>query len=214
VKEYHKINTIYKRDEKGNLLEGIFSLPEFKYLQNNKWIFTEKVDGTNIRIIWDTQIIRFGGKTDNAQIPTFLISKLQDLFPVTKFQEHFPSTPLCLYGEGYGAKIQKDGGNYIPNGVDFVLFDILIDLWWLKREDIEEVANKLNIKTIPVVGNGTLQDSIDIIKSNSLKSAWGNFLVEGLVLKPEIELFSRNGNRIITKIKHKDFKIKKEQKNG
>ena len=35
---------------------------------------------------------------------------------------------------------------------------------------------------------------------------FGNFIAEGLVIKPEHELRDRRGNRIITKIKVKDFK--------
>jgi len=38
-----------------------------------------------------------------------------------------------------------------------------------------------------------------------VKSQWGDFLAEGLVLKPKIELKDRAGKRIVTKIKHKDF---------
>jgi len=36
-------------------------------------------------------------------------------------------------------------------------------------------------------------------------SAWGEFKAEGIVARPSIELIARNGKRIITKIKHKDF---------
>ena len=65
MKEYIKIQTIFKRDLLTNhktLLEGDYSLPEFDYLKDNTWIFTEKVDGTNIRVMWDGKEIAFGGK--------------------------------------------------------------------------------------------------------------------------------------------------------
>lgn len=83
MKEYHKIQTVFLRDPTTKfktLLEGEFALPEFKYLANNKWVFTEKVDGTNIRVMFDGQQITFGGKTDDAQIPAFLVTRLQDAF--------------------------------------------------------------------------------------------------------------------------------------
>ena len=70
MKEYHKIQTVFKRDPDNNfktLLMGEYSLPEFEYLKDNKWVFTEKVDGTNIRVIWDGKDIFFKGKTDKAQ---------------------------------------------------------------------------------------------------------------------------------------------------
>jgi hypothetical protein len=39
-----------------------------------------------------------------------------------------------------------------------------------------------------------------------LISRWGEFEAEGLVARPEVELFDRAGHRIITKIKAKDLK--------
>jgi len=209
MKEYPKIQTIFKRDmsDKGKIIEGYYSLPEIEYLKNNRWVFTEKVDGTNIRIKWTRGMgVLFSGRTKKSQIPTFLVQRLEELFSLEKMDNAITTEVdcLCLYGEGYGARIQKGGGNYKSDGVDFVLFDVLINEWWLKRNDIEDVANKLNIKTVPIVGTGTLQDGIEIVR-HELTSAWGNFVAEGLVMKPKIELKTRMGNRIITKIKHKDF---------
>jgi len=51
MKEYHKIETLLDRDEKFKVIQGKWRLPEFEYLQDNQWMFTEKVDGTNIRIM-------------------------------------------------------------------------------------------------------------------------------------------------------------------
>jgi len=36
-------------------------------------------------------------------------------------------------------------------------------------------------------------------------SQWGNFIAEGIVARPSCELLDRRGNRIITKLKYKDF---------
>lgn len=43
------------------------------------------------------------------------------------------------------------------------------------------------------------------IAKKGFNSEWGNFFAEGIVAKPEVELFARNGQRIITKIKYKDW---------
>jgi len=206
MNEYNKIQSIFKRDEKTHkFIEGQYSLPEFEYLKDNEWVFTEKIDGTNIRIGWMPEVgINIGGRTDNAQIPTFLYQKLTEIFTNEKLRQVFPDTEVMLCGEGYGAKIQKGGGNYIPGGVDFILFDIKIGEWWLKRDDIEEIAEQIGLKCVPIVGKGTIEHAICGIK-NGIPSTFGGFLAEGLVLKPSVELFSRNGRRIIAKIKHKDF---------
>jgi hypothetical protein len=204
MKEYHKINTMFKRDMDNNglILDGVWSQPEYEYLKDNKWVFTEKVDGTNIRIKWDGGAISLGGKTDNAQIPATLIDAIQAFNLLPKFQEHFAETDMCLYGEGYGAKIQK-GGCYRQDQ-SFVLFDVRIGEWWLERSNVEDIAAKLGLDIVPIIGSGTLEDAIAMVRGG-LGSQWGDFLSEGIVARPAVELKSRNNGRIITKIKHVDF---------
>ena len=215
MKQYHKIQTVYKRDEKTKqIIEGEYSMPEFEYLKDNQWVFTEKVDGTNIRIMWNGTAVTFGGKTDDAQMPVFLLYKLQELFEGTAKRLLFKNTfndpegeppQVCFYGEGYGAKIQKGGGKYNPSGVDFVLFDVKISDWWLQRGVVEGIAAKFGIKTVPILGEGKLQDAIEMTRKG-FNSRWGEFTAEGIVAKPKVELKTRRGDRIITKIKFRDFK--------
>lgn len=211
MEEYHKIETLFKRDmeNKGKIIIGNFTCPEFEYLAYNKWIFTEKVDGTNIRILYNPESIhnslKFAGKTDNASLPVTLFGKLQEIFDLqkNKFIEKFEKANVCLYGEGYGSKISKGGGNY-SNSQNFVLFDVRIDDLWLKRESLEDIASYFGIDLVPVIGSGTLYDMIDLCKSG-FNSHWGDFIAEGIVAKPEIELSDRRNKRIITKLKYKDF---------
>jgi len=211
MREYHKIQSMFKRDmeNKGKMLFGQWTLPEFEYLKDNAWVFTEKVDGTNIRVMFDGDEIRYNGKTDNAQLPGDLIQTLHKMFDpqLELFKETFPATEgeensVCFYGEGYGAGIQK-GGCYRPDK-NFVLFDIKIGEMWLFRKDVEELAAKFGVDIVPVVGEGTLQDGIELAK-NGYKSQWGDFIAEGIVARPKTELRTRRGDRLITKIKHCDF---------
>jgi ATP-dependent RNA circularization protein (DNA/RNA ligase family) len=207
MNKYPKIQSIFKRDEKTHkFLIGEWSLPEFGYLRQNEWVFTEKINGTNIRVIWDNTnkqtIIK--GKTDKAELYKPLEKKLYKIFSPEIMEQYFYDD-VCLYGEGFGAGIQKGGGKYIKDDVGFILFDVLIGEWWLKREDLLDIAEKLNIPIVPIIGIGTLDDAIDLITSKSLKSTFGDFLSEGIVCKPLVELRSRDGGRIVTKLKHVDF---------
>ena len=209
MNEYHKIQTVFKRDQTTKkIIEGDFTFPEFEYLKDNLWTFTEKVDGTNIRVMWNGESVVFGGKTDNAQIPVNLLYALQAMFEgmpnKAKLAEVFgDSKEVCLYGEGYGPKIQAGGGNYRKDA-SFVLFDVKIGPWWLKREDVDGIAKKLGIDSVPTVGEGTLTEAIELVRKGQ-KSIWGDFTAEGLVVRPKVELMCRNGGRLITKIKHRDF---------
>lgn len=212
MSEYHKIQTVFLRDPENNhktLLEGHWARPEFQYLAHNPWVWTEKVDGTNIRVSVNPLgdgAVKFGGRTDNAQIPAFLLDALAAQFQTpeqaTKLAEQFPDGAV-LYGEGYGAKIQKGGGNY-RSDQSFVLFDVRVGKWWLERQDVEEIAGTLGIEVAPVIGVGTLPEMVRAAKEG-INSRWGDFVAEGIVARPETELFARDGKRIITKIKCKDF---------
>lgn len=210
--KYHKIMSIFKRNMEGDkrFIIGDYSTPELKYLKDNDWVFTEKVDGTNIRVMWDGKEVIYGGRSDEAQLPVNLIYKLDELFkrmePRLKFKEIFGEEDfgVCFYGEGYGAKIQSGGGNYISDGVGFVLFDIQIGGVYLERENIEDIASKFSIGIVPIIGHGTLDNALEMGRKGFV-SAWGDFIAEGIVARPRVEMRTRRGDRIITKVKYKDF---------
>lgn len=207
--EYNKIDTLYKRDMEGSkrLLEGEFRNPAVEFLKDNVWQFTEKVDGTNISVCWDGHAITFNGRTERAQIPTHLLNYLMATFKTSEaeqiFEEKFGETPVILFGEGYGPKIQN-GGAYRPD-VSFILFDVLISNNYQPRESVEDIAKAFGIDIVPIIFEGTLQEAVDFIKTHP-DSTMGTAKMEGLVGRPKIELRDRCGKRIIVKIKWEDFK--------
>lgn len=69
--EYTKIETLFKRDIEGTkkLIEGDFRNETVEFLKDNQWEFTEKIDGTNIGIVWDGHKVSYQGRTERAQIP-------------------------------------------------------------------------------------------------------------------------------------------------
>lgn len=204
--EYPKIQSVFKRDPKTKkFLEWRWSLPEFQYMSTLTWVATEKVDGTNIRIHWDGQNVRFGGRTSNAQIPIPILDVLMDKFTPGKFSSF--TNPITLFGEGYGGKIQN--GNIYRPDPDFILFDVVVGDWWLERDNIQDVADKVGCNVVPIIDYGTLAEFIALVKYRNVRSILANDRhkdkIEGIVCKPLIELRNRSGHRIITKIKIKDF---------
>ena len=211
MKEYHKIDTIYERDINGTkkLIEGKFRDKTVEYLANNEWEFTEKIDGTNIRIYWDGHKVTFGGRTDRASIPAHLVNKLNEIFLNEEteqlFEQKFGEMEVILFGEGYGVKIQAGGGNYRPD-VGFILFDVLIDGNYQSRESIEDIAKAFDLEIVPIVLRGTIQDAVDFIKTQP-NSTIGKAKMEGVVGRPKVELKDRCGKRLIVKIKCRDFEV-------
>ena len=208
MEEYHKIQTLFKRDEKTKkLIEGEFADKTVEFIKDLKWQFTEKIDGTNIRIMWDGHKVTFGGRTDKAQIPVDLMNRLVELFGGEAneqlFEQKFGETEVMLVGEGYGNKIQN-GGLYSPTQ-DFILFDVKIAGNWQPRESVEDIAKYFGIDVVPIVLEGTIQEGIDFVKT-APKSKIGTAKAEGVVGRPLVEMQDRCGNRLIVKIKVNDFK--------
>lgn len=208
---YIKINTPFERDTEGTkkLIEGKFRNETVEYLKNNTWLCSEKIDGTNIGIVWDGHKVSFQGRTERAQIPAPLVNKLNELFGGTvneeMFEQKFGEMNVILYGEGYVPKIQKGGGLY-RDDVSFILFDVYLpdQNLWLKRDAVEDIAKSFGIDVVDIVLTGTLQEAVDFIKTKP-KSHIGNANMEGLVCRPAIEMLDRMGRRVIIKIKVCDF---------
>ena len=204
MSEYHKIETLFERDVKTFKVDPS-KLKNRTYSLIKTWQFTEKIDGTNIRCIWKAGRLTFGGKTDNAQIHTDLIRWLYEHVSAVKMAEIFPDTEAVIYGEGYGAGIQK-GGLYSPTK-KFIVFDVLVgDKWWLNWENTCDVAARLDLEAVPFIGEMTLEEATEMVRvgfRSRLNN--GQAQAEGLVGRTAEPLFDKKGARLIVKIKTKDF---------
>ena len=210
MKEYHKIETLYERDITGSkkLIEGKFCNETVEFLKDNIWVFTEKIDGTNVRIHWDGHKVTFGSRTERSSIPAdlmnYLIATFGDEDTEQVFEQKFGEKEVTLYGEGYGPKIQKVGGLY-RSDVSFILFDVLIGDMWLTRGSVEDIAVAFGIDVVPEVLTGTLAEAVEFVKKKPL-SEIGTAPMEGVVGRPMVEVLDRRGRRVIVKIKARDFK--------
>lgn len=204
--EYHKIDTLFERDEK--FIVDPARLKKSVLATIREWDVTEKIDGTNVRVMLsETGDVTFGGRSDNAQMPADLMMKLIAMFPQQKMTDALwiggTQTSAILYGEGYGAGIQK-GGTYRPDK-SFILFDVLVGgTWWLDREDVDDVARKLGIDTVPYLGRMTLDEIVALVRT-PFPSKIGTGMAEGIVARPIETLFDKRGERVIIKLKTKDF---------
>lgn len=203
MNEYHKIETLYVRDlNTFKVNPYILKNPVYGIIKS--WVWTEKVDGTNIRVIWDGAKVHFGGKTDNAQIPADLVSYLADTFPADKLSAVFAAQGAVLYGEGYGPGIQN-GGN-LAESKKFILFDVRVGEWWLNDENMRDVAAKLGIEAVPLYGEMTLEEATGFVSAGFKSKLNGaKAQAEGLVGRPIETLFDKKGARLIVKLKTKDF---------
>lgn len=222
---YPKIETLFVRDEATHKVNtSVIRRPEFGIISH--WLITEKIDGTNVRVRvrpsveyvkWPTEV-SFLGRTDNAQMPKPLLDKLAEMFSLEAFEGMFEgAVEAILFGEGYGPKIQKGGGNY-RDDPSFRLFDVVVvtedHTWWLEWPNIEDVASKLGIKTVPMllIPQTCLADIAHGVRSGVCSRVADEdrcertgVIAEGVVARTEPPLFDRRGHRVVWKLKTKDF---------
>ena|SRR3990167_6058858 len=213
--EYPKIETLLERDERFNVTDRLRN-PVIGTIAT--WDVTEKINGMNIRVMLSKEgELSFGGRTDNASIPASLLTVLFDMFMLENMKKcfwlnHQPVSAI-LYGEGYGAGIQKGGGDYNKDK-SFRLFDVLIeDKYWMNWENTCDVARKLRIKTVPYLGRWTLEQIIKNVKAGifsetAIQESGLNVQAEGIVGRTIEPLFDKRGRRVIIKLKTNDFKHK------
>lgn len=211
VPEYPKTETLYERNKDTfKVIPGNFRSPEFSLV--NRWLVTEKVDGTNVRVaLLPDDTVFYGVRTDAAQMPPFLLQMLRDTLPrdllvkVLRIDEARPV--VTLFGEGYGERIQKRGGKY-RKGVSFRLFDVRVGPVWLEWDSVSQIAERLGIKTVPVLGTMTTEKAIDNVslESRVMAEEGGTRAAhEGVVCRTFPLLLDRMGRRVMWKLKAKDF---------
>jgi len=266
--EFPKIETLYDRGDDGLVVDSVgrsygIRCPEFNLIK--RWLVTEKIDGTNIRVslekrpsiglpdtVWE---LHFAGRTDKADIPTFLRAHLEETFRpgmlerlwrgrkdcglcggsgrVTVYDTPDPAKrkiiqigcscidrgyPITLFGEGYGPRIQRGGGNYRKD-VSFRLFDVLVDnTYWLDWAGVCDVAGKLGIQTVPCISRHMPTEHIVILVQYGLASTVAAEdradeplresdlpRAEGVVARTDPYLFDKHGRPVRFKLKTKDF---------
>ena len=211
MREYPKIETVWARDERTKrVVLGQCRWPEFGAV--SRWWVTEKVDGTNIRIgFTESGDVMIGGRTDRAQLPSALLSYLLATFTPEKLRGVFDTTDFTLFGEGYGPKIQKGGGAYRADP-SFRLFDVLVGHWWLEPENVAGVAQSLGVRIAPELGTistpPTTAGELAAIVDRSIVAAedgGSGCRAEGIVARSFPLMLTRRGDRVMWKLKYRDF---------
>jgi len=208
MREYQKIETLYKFDgTKKKFIEELRN-PIVEYLASCPWLVSEKVDGTNIRVYWDGHKVSWSGRTDNSSLPKEVEELLKEQFGESEplFEQLFGEKEVYLFMECYGGKVQKP--NY--GGKERLIgFDIMVENIYLDKTTIGAIFNQFGIRTVDFWYMNNLDDIVKFVKEYNLPSPLcegdSTTLMEGLVCVPAVRLYDHMGHRIIIKVKKKDL---------
>lgn len=210
-KEYQKIGNVFKFDAKYKTIVGLNE--PYETLKNIIWSGTEKIDGTNTRVYWDGHRISWAGHTDTSEMQPNVSKYMEETFGTQEmeylFEQAFGEKEVYIFGEAFGGGIQKGGGLYVADGkaVGFIVFDINISGFDLRRQDVTDVAAQLGLPAVPVCFEGTLDEAKAFVASHPMSTLNGGLHeMEGLVLQPrDIQLYDSKHKLIKCKCKYRDM---------
>lgn len=205
MKEYQKIESLYKFDSSIKKFRREFYNPIVEYLANCEWYATEKIDGTNVRILWNGHHFEFGARTDDGDLPKALRELLEKTFNYEMeilFEQKFGEKEVMLFMEGYAGKIQN--GTY--SGPESLIgFDVMIGDIYLDKAVSLQIFRELGLKPVPLMSFPNIYECIDYVYHNTQSIIQPESKIEGLVCCPVKRIYDHMGNRIIVKIKNKDL---------
>lgn len=223
---YHSIKNLFRIDAE-TLYVSVDDTAE--HLQGMQVLVQEKCDGMNIGILFDpeTSKFKFMGKERGSQIPTDLIAHLTDITfgNIDEWRRLF-STKVVVYGEGIGYGINGNRHNFREGFADFVMFDIFdvekgvfYNTLALSAGGFEclgllhpkncrsckqlSVAFRIEDKALITTLDGENFDA-DTASNFGGDETSSNFL-EGVIIRPLLELRRNNGERVIWKYKPREL---------
>jgi len=205
MKEYQKIETLYKFDSAKKGFTSEFYNPIVAYLKDLPWYGTEKIDGTNIRVLWNGHTFTFSGRTDDSVLPLEVKALLESTFDYNmevSIEQKFGEKEVMFFMEAYGGKVQN--GTYSGNE-RLIGFDISIGGIYLDKLVSQQIFTQLFLPFVPITYYETLSEAIAYVKTNPMSKVDPTAHIEGLVCVPQMRIYDHMGNRIIVKIKVKDL---------
>lgn len=185
----------------------IYREPELEYLAKNLWAYKRKLNGENMRVLWDGEQAIWNGKTNDFKTDAETINYMNSIFQEEIFEEKFGREKrVLLFGERMAPNSQ--GNELGLKKMEFVLFDVRIGDTWLAPENIRAIAKYFDIRTCYDFMSledrkknhiDTLENLIDKVSNGKLKD-W-----EGIVVSPATGLCNRKGERLICKIKNHEY---------
>jgi hypothetical protein len=212
---YPKINTLWARGEDFKVRPGAYSLPEFECI--DPWDVFEKIDGMNVSLFFTKAVpwpevrmdydIRGRGPNTNWRQDQldYMRVQMHQAYPyVRDMMNAHELYTYEIFGELFGPGIQS-GGVY-GNDIQFRFFDVRVDeKVWLDTDTLVQVSKDSGLPQVPYLGTYDANTVSSDVRAGIPSAFNPDHTMEGVVAKPPVRLFNIKGERVIWKLKTKDF---------
>lgn len=189
--------------------------PEAQVILDLRRVYAmEKVHGTSAHISYDAEQgdrLHFssGGSSHASFTAIFDQPALLAAFAALGHPK------VVVFGEAYGGKQQGMSKTYGPN-LCFIVFEVKIGDSWLSVPNAHDVSNKLGLEFVPYelvdCTLSTLDQERDRPSIVAERRGMGTDKKrEGIVIRPTVELWLANGERLMAKHKGEEFQERQNQ---
>lgn len=198
---------MFNRNENFGVDTKSYRRPEFAHI--DQWLWTEKLDGSNISIAASKFGTTWRGRTPNSQFNLEIVNHLNlrveawtGILDNVLNENKLDS--IEFFGEVFGPNIQN--GQKYASTINTKFFDIRVDQrLWLDWNTCREYSRVLGYE-MPAFGLVGTNALVDMVREGfpTKESRHGGW-AEGIVAKTPIPLYNNNNDRLIWKLKTKDF---------
>jgi RNA ligase (TIGR02306 family) len=201
----------HPRFQKYTDIENLRNFPEV-FEPGEEVVVTEKIHGTNARIGYVEGRLLAGShglqrrrpEPEEMAVNTYWFPAT--LEPVVKLLDDLSARHevAILYGEVYGAKIQKLHYGR-RGGLGFAAFDLLVDERYLDYDEFHDLCARHGVATVPLLDRGPF--SLENVRELSAGQTVlpDDHIREGVVVRPARERFDEKVGRAILKYLNDDY---------
>lgn len=207
-----KPGELYARDDAGLLKPGHFQTPELAALRYHQMILTELISGARVTFnVYGEDVVN-----SCAHLAVHLRYTDPKLKPVRDAMEHVLISDmverLCNTFKGKDIEVVGVccGGvvNDYRNKETFVVTDIYVDSTVLPLVTTHQITKQLGLISAPVVGSGDF-NAMSATCLSDFDSKVGKCKAAGIVARPEVDFYTKAGERIMATLKCADIQLVK-----
>ena len=197
-----KTKTLFERDDKFKVKVGHLTDERFGYI--DKWILTEKMDGTSVILSVGKNGDEFYGRTAKSQFTPAMAQYLETALTsaCANLYDH-GIEEADIYAELFGEGIQ--GNPHGMRGMYLNVFDVRIGGFWLDLDNMTDVARKAGLNSVAVMGVTDISGAVKYVRDEQVGITGQLGYVEGVVARTRKYLYDNQGNRLTWKLKRSDF---------
>lgn len=201
-----KLLTLFKRGAYFKVDTLYYSTPEFALIDN--WLVTEKIDGTSVILSLSKTGGGYYGRTPKSQFNVnqtkFMESETDRLLgKVWPILSTYGLDSIDVYAELVGPDVQ--GNPYALDEHRLYVFDMRAGGYWLNTGSVYPNCDVLDVRRPSVLDNMTTDEVIFLVRGGFQSTINPGVLSEGVVARTDPLLYNNRGDRVMFKLKHKDF---------